>query len=83
MGTKNILKVNKKDFKAGDDFFPLAYSANKVFDGKSIMTGYGISAPGRNDYEGLKNLTGKVFVMEVGYPTRYGRTLENGRIRRP
>ncbi len=68
MGTKNSLKVNKKAFKAGEEFYPLAYSANKAFSGNSIMVGYGISAPGRNDYERLKDLKGKVFVMESGFP---------------
>ena len=68
MGVANSLKVNKKSFKAEEQFYPLAYSTNKKFEGKSVQVGYGISAPTKNDYEGLKDLNGKIFIMESGYP---------------
>jgi len=68
MGPSNALKVNKKAFKPEEQFYPLAYSANKKFEGKSVQVGYGISAPTTNDYEGLKDLSGKIFIMEAGYP---------------
>lgn len=67
-GPENQLTIGKKQFKASNEFFPLAYSANASFEGKTIQVGYGISAPGRDDYQGIRNLKGKVFVMEYGIP---------------
>src|SRR6188768_1245546 len=36
MGPGNTLKIGKKNFKSGEQFYPLAYSANKNFEGNSI-----------------------------------------------
>ncbi len=58
----------KKTYGTGEEIFPLAYSANKTFSGKTVHVGYGVPAPGRNDYQGLSDLEGKIFVMEVGIP---------------
>lgn len=68
MGPSNELKVKNKNFVAGDQFYPLGYSSNGKFKGNTVFVKNGIAAPGYNDYEGLSNLSGKVFVMESGYP---------------
>lgn len=68
MGPSNELKVKNKNFVAGDQFYPLGYSSNGKFKGNTVFVKNGIAAPGYNDYEGLSNLNGKVFVMESGYP---------------
>ncbi len=68
MGKSNELVVGKKSFNAGTDFFPLGYSANMEFHGQVVSVGYGIAAPGRDDYAGLTELQGKVFIMEYGFP---------------
>src|SRR5688572_2213920 len=68
MGKENEFVVEKKRFNAGADFFPLGYSANKEFRGMTVTVGYGIAAPGRNDYTGLNELNGKIFIMEYGFP---------------
>lgn len=68
MGPSNELKVKNKNFVAGDQFYPLGYSSNGKFKGNAVFVKNGIAAPGYNDYEGLNNLNGKVFVMESGYP---------------
>ncbi|MDQ3050287.1 MAG: M28 family peptidase [Bacteroidota bacterium] len=68
MGPGNSLKIGKKTYGTGEEIFPLAYSANKTFSGKTVHVGYGVPAPGRDDYQGLSDLEGKIFVMEVGIP---------------
>lgn len=68
MGPGNTLKAGKKQLKAGTEFFPLAYSSNASFSGKTVFVGHGISAPVKDNYQGLTDLRGKVFVMEIGYP---------------
>ena len=67
-GPKNQLTIGKKEFSNDQHFYPLAWSANKAFKGKAIRVGYGIAAPGKDDYQNLKGLNGKIFVMEWGYP---------------
>jgi len=68
MGPGNVLKIGKQNYNAGNQFFPLAYSANKEFNGQTVSVGNGVPAPGRDDYAGLSNLSGKIFVMEIGTP---------------
>jgi aminopeptidase YwaD len=68
MGPGNSLKIGKKGYTAGEQFYPLAYSANKAFSGKTTYVGHGVPAPGRDDYQGLSDLAGKAFVMEIGIP---------------
>ncbi len=64
----NSLIINKKKFELEADFFPLSYSANKKASGPGIKAGYGIIAPGRNDYNGLGSVKGKILIMEYGNP---------------
>jgi aminopeptidase YwaD len=68
MGSGNTLRIKKQSFVAGEQFYPLAYSANKTFSGEIVHVKHGVCAPGMDDYAGMENLTGKVFVMECGYP---------------
>ncbi len=68
MGTNNLFQIGKQSLKAGDEFYPLAYSSNGSLSGMTIRVGHGISAPGRDDYQGMKDLKGKIFIMESGYP---------------
>jgi aminopeptidase YwaD len=65
----NTFKIGKKSYLLNESFYPLAYAANAGFKGKTINVGYGIAAPGRNDYEGTGWATGSVAVMEYGYPS--------------
>jgi hypothetical protein len=37
MGPANTLSIGNKSLKAGEQFYPLAYSANKNFTGKTIV----------------------------------------------
>lgn len=67
-GPGNELIIAKKKFQTGKDFYPLAYSANKKFFGKIVNVRHGVPAPGRDDYQGLSDLQGKIFVMESGMP---------------
>jgi hypothetical protein len=64
----NTFSIGKKNFKLGDDFFPLAYSANASASGKAVNVGFGIVAPNRDDYEGIGDVKGKIVVMEYGFP---------------
>ncbi|MBL0074086.1 MAG: M20/M25/M40 family metallo-hydrolase [Bacteroidetes bacterium] len=68
MGPNNTLRIKKQSFIAGEQFYPLAYSANKTFSGEIVHVKHGVCAPGMDDYAGMENLSGKVFVMECGYP---------------
>ncbi|HEX5002122.1 MAG TPA: M28 family peptidase [Bacteroidia bacterium] len=71
MGKKCSLKIDGKTLTAGTDFYPLGYSANKSFEGKTVFVGHGIAAPSMDDYAGLKDLKEKIFVMESGYPADF------------
>ncbi len=69
---ENSLQYKKKNYSAPVDYFPLQYSSNGVFEGKTINLNYGIRAAdlGWNDYKGLKKkkLKGKIFVIDVSSP---------------
>jgi aminopeptidase YwaD len=67
-GENNELKIGKNKYTLNENFYPLAWSANKTFKGTTVMTGHGIAAPGKDDYAHIHGLKGKIFVMEFGYP---------------
>jgi aminopeptidase YwaD len=73
-GNGNALRINGKEFKLGDDFFPLAYASKSTAGGELARVGYGICAPalGYNDYASLSNLAGKIFLMQLGVPDSAG-----------
>ena len=66
-GENNKLRIGKTEFGLKKDFYPLAYSANNSFQGKTVSIKHGIAAPGRDDYNNV-NVKGRVVVMESGYP---------------
>ena len=74
-GDSNYLKINhnNKTLKLGEDFYPLAYSANGTINGEMVKVGYGIIVPEKNynDYRNKSNLKGKIFVIETSVPNEY------------
>ncbi|MFN5323324.1 MAG: M20/M25/M40 family metallo-hydrolase [Bacteroidota bacterium] len=64
----NRMRIGKKELEMKKDFFPLAYSANASFAGKSVKIKHGIAAPGRDDYRDV-NVKGLAVVMEFGLPS--------------
>ncbi|MGR6088064.1 MAG: M20/M25/M40 family metallo-hydrolase [Arcticibacter sp.] len=67
-GTNNRLVIGKTALELKKDYYPLAYSANNGFKGKTIHIKNGIAAPGRDDYREM-NVKGKVVVMESANPS--------------
>lgn len=67
-GDNNRMVIGKKSLELKKDYYPLAYSANAAFKGKTINIKHGIAAPGRDDYREL-NVKGKVVVMESANPS--------------
>lgn len=69
IGEKTSLKLNAKNFKAVEDFFPLAYSANANAGGEVVNVKYGIVAP-TLDYDDYRNrdIKGKIVMMELSSP---------------
>lgn len=67
-GTNNKLRIGKVELEMKKDFFPLAYSSNGSFAGKTINIKHGIAAPGRDDYREM-NVKGMAVVMEFGMPS--------------
>ncbi len=66
----NSLKIDKQEFTLDSDFYPLIYSSNGSVNAGLEYCGYGIDAPSlqHNDYASLKNLQGKIFVIEYSSP---------------
>jgi len=72
-GDSNFLKINKKVFKLGKDFYPLSYSTSSEIKGELLKVGYGIVLPqrGYNDYLNKGDVKGKIAVIETGIPKEY------------
>ncbi len=66
-GANNRLVIGKTVLELKKDYYPLAYSANNGFKGKTIHIKNGVAAPGRDDYREM-NVKGKVVVMESANP---------------
>ncbi len=64
------LAVDGKHFQLENDFFPLSKSANGKVSGSTVNVGFGLISPdGKiNDYKELKDLEGKVFIIEISVP---------------
>ncbi len=73
-GPNNKMLINGSQFVLGKDYFPLPYSSNATIGGDIVRVGYGICAPSKDydDYRALKNLKGKIFLMELGTPDAAG-----------
>jgi hypothetical protein len=71
LGDNNHFSIGDNALKCGEDYYPLPYSKleSKV-EGSLITVGSGIVAPSlnRDDYSGLNNLKGKIFVMDYATP---------------
>ena len=74
IGSKTNLILDGKKLEVVSDFIPLAYSSNSSAKGETVNVGYGIAAPklDYDDYKLLKNLRGKIFVMEISTPDHAG-----------
>jgi aminopeptidase YwaD len=72
-GTKNNFKVNNTIYLLDTDFFPVAYSGSDSVSAQMVYLNYGISAPSLNydNYNGKKDLKGKIFVIELSIPGEY------------
>ena len=74
IGGATHLVISNDTISSSEDFFPMAYSANKKVNGKLIAVGYGINAPklAYNDYTNILNAEGKIFLMELSTPDQGG-----------
>ena len=74
IGPSSAVKIDNQILEKEKDFFPLGYSSNTTVTGKTINVGYGIIAPklDYNDYKELKELKGKIFIMEISSPDHAG-----------
>lgn len=73
-GPATQLKADAQLFVAGDEFYPLAYSANASIKGKLLDIGYGINAPSLqyNDFADKTDLKGKIFLIDASTPDKGG-----------
>lgn len=68
-GITNAMRINDFQMEIIQDYFPLAYSGNGTVKALVEDVGFGIHAPGLyDDYEGKKNLEGKVFAINLSSP---------------
>ncbi|MBK9195114.1 MAG: M28 family peptidase [Flavobacteriales bacterium] len=69
LGAKNSLQVGRKQFKQGQDWFPMAYCDTGIVFSKLVKAGYGIEATqlGRNDYEGI-DVKDRVAAISISSP---------------
>lgn len=71
LGKNNQFSISDNQLKINDDYYPLPYSQLEgKAEGSLINVGSGIIAPSlkRDDYAGLNNLKGKIFVMDYATP---------------
>ncbi len=64
--------VDNATLQLDEDYYPLPYSANGKVTGSTVYVKYGISdsKSGHDDYAALKDLKGKIFVMETSEPEK-------------
>jgi len=67
---KNEMIVNGQQVELTNDYYPLNISANKKAKNAIVDVGFGISAPPihYDSYQGMRDLTGKIFLMECSTP---------------
>ena len=86
LGKNNVLSTSGETFRAGEDWMPLAISANQTLDLTGIVNaGYGITANelSHNDYKGTYSKT-QVAVIRSGTPdgdNPHGRFTTAGQLR--
>lgn len=70
-GIKNKLNIAGNNLKLDSEYYVLPYSAHQsTAEGKSIKIGSGLLSKelGRNDYEGMTDLKGRIAVMDYATP---------------
>lgn len=70
-GIKNKLYIAGNNLKSDSEYYVLPYSAHQsTAEGKSIKIGSGLLSKelGRNDYEGMTDLKGRIAVMDYATP---------------
>jgi hypothetical protein len=69
LGPQNVLTFNHSSFRVGNEWVPLAYSANAKVSGGMVFAGFGLTSSAMNydDYAGL-NATGKIAIALQGTP---------------
>jgi aminopeptidase YwaD len=69
----NHVILNGKSLRLYHDYYALSLTGNGHVTGEAVFVGYGISAPGHghDDYEGLHDLQGKIFIIKTSLPDRY------------
>ncbi|MFH0895266.1 MAG: M20/M25/M40 family metallo-hydrolase [Bacteroidota bacterium] len=70
VGDSNFLFINEKSGTLNKDFWPLSYAGNTSIKGESVYVKFGVTAPnmGYDDYSGMNNLQGKIFVIDMYGP---------------
>ncbi len=66
----NKLQINGSEYKPGEDFFPMVESGNVSITQKPVYVNYGLKNDPLewNDFEGMDNICGKIFVAEYYLP---------------
>lgn len=68
-GDENLLRVGRRSFEHGEDFFTFPGSASMVVKAPFVDVGFGLDGiQGLYDYSGITNLEGRIFVMEYHMP---------------
>lgn len=69
-GRNNKLVLNGEKLKLYYDYYALPFSGCDSVKGEIVFAGYGISMPeqGLDDYAGLQNIEGKIFVINTSLP---------------
>ena len=69
-GEGNFVTIKGEALKQNEQYYPTQYSANGKVEGKTVWVKYGITAPELNydDLKSVKNLEGKIAVMDVSSP---------------
>ena len=64
------LTLDGKSLELNVDYYPLPYSSSGKVSAQTVFVKYGLIAPKLkyDDYQNLKNLNGKIFIMDVSRP---------------
>lgn len=68
-GKNNALRIGRRKYKYGEDFFVLPHSGNATVKSRAVFAGFGLDGvEGFNDYDGIGDVTGKIVVLEYYSP---------------
>ncbi len=68
LGPDNFLVINDQQFELGEDFFVMPNAFNGTVNIEAVYVGFGMETEKHNDYDGLSDLKGKIFIMEMFLP---------------